>query len=501
MLTFVRRRMTLKQQEPQDRQEALPAPPLMDMESPAQKRQVYLLTFPHPRPSSALTAPGSLNRQGILEKLFEACAAPCPLNPHNPPQPVSLERAAVFRELHKPDAQGDIHTHYHIVVKGTSCFRFVGVKTALQRKFGLASHWSCTHTGYWSPIKYCAVPSPSKPRAALDPQPLLWSREGPHPPLHLVCHEPQTASAMRAKRQRVEDHAAENSKAEPRANEYDLWPIVVESGIRNTPEDRNAHLRFIQYVKAHCSTAVCSFVFRNRARLPSLIDDIWRWETIDDVVVAANATLSQTLVAAMSQPCVCGGAWWRFASYSLGANGVDVSGLCKAVMHALSHGRSPTSPVITLAGLMGGEGKSFFFNCLHSVFGGENVFHTPQHPTFPLYGLDHAKLVYLDDFRFLESTVPMATQCLWFGGSPVPVAKPQNAPGAASQDIYRGRAPIFITTSLADIDALVEAGDGDASMLLRRLFVVRFTTRVVKPVHHIPECAACFARFITTYSA
>ena len=121
------------------------------------------------------------------------------------------------------------------------------------------------------------MPSPTKPRASLDVNPLLWARVGQHPPLHLACNEPNTSSAMMAKRQRKEDQAAEKSKPEPRMSDYELWPILIESGIKNTADDRQAHLRFMQYAKQHCSPATCAFVFRNRARLPALIDDIWRW--------------------------------------------------------------------------------------------------------------------------------------------------------------------------------------------------------------------------------
>ena len=56
---------------------------------------------------------------------------------------------------------------------------------------------------------------------------------------------------MRAKRQRREDSAAEKAKPEPRMNEYELWPIVVESGIRNTADNRHADLHFTKYVKAN----------------------------------------------------------------------------------------------------------------------------------------------------------------------------------------------------------------------------------------------------------
>ena len=109
--------------------------------------------------------------------------------------------------------------------------------------------------------------------------------------------------------------------------------------------------------------------------------------------------------------------------------------------------------------------------------------------------------MYLDDFRFSSSVVPIATQCLWFGGSPVPIAKPQNAPGAASHDVYQGRAPIFITTSMDKVEALEAAGDGDGSMLMRRLLVVSFRTPVAKPNAHIPRCASCFSRFVLMHGS
>ena len=465
-------------------------------ETPGTKRMVYLVTFPHPKPGSTLVAPGSMTRMDIAQKFLEACAQPASTVQNRQPQAVVLDRAAVFHELHKANADGLAHSHYHIAVKGVSSFRFAPVKKALQDKFKLASHWSCTHNGYWSPIRYCTVPSPSKTKSSLDPQPVLWSRLGLHPPLHLMCHEPQTAPAMWAKRQRKEDRAAETAKQEPRMTEYELWPLVVESGIQNTVDDRQAHLRLMKYVKEHCSAATCAFVFKNRARLPALIDDIWRWESIGAVVAAAERTLSDMMTAAMLAPCTCGGSWTRFAAFALDTNRIDVTSLCKSVLRALKEGRSPTCPIVTLAGISGGEGKSFFLKGLAAVVGQEHVFWTPTHPSFPLHGVEDAKVVILDEFRFTKSVVPLATQCLWFDGSAVPVAKPQTAQAATSHMTYRGRAPIFITTSKKEADLLAQAEDGDAAMVMRRLQVFSFTTRVAKPGCSIPNCAYCFATFV-----
>ena len=72
----------------------------------------------------------------------------------------------------------------------------------------------------------------------------------------------------------------------------------------------------------------------------------------------------------------------------------------------------------------------------------------------------------------------------------------QSAQGAASHYLYCGGAPIFIATSMADIEALEEAGGGDASMLLRRLNAVHSLAGVAKLSAHNPERAACFARLV-----
>jgi len=197
--------------------------------------------------------------------------------------------------------------------------------------------------------------------------------------------------------------------------------------------------------------------------------------------------------------CVCGNAWTRFASYILKSNGVDIQALCRSVVQSLSFGRAPTTPVIAMAGRTGGEGKSFFLKGLIAVYGRSNIFFAPQHPAFPLLGLENAKLVLLYDFRFLGSVLPIATQCLWFDGSPLPIAQPQNVQGMTGHDVYSGNAPIFITTKKGDVEALERAGDGDASMLLRRLSVFSCATRVAKPPVQIANCASCFARFVCSH--
>ena len=163
---------------------------------------------------------------------------------------------------------------------------------------------------------------------------------------------------------------------------------------------------------------------------------------------------------------------------------------------SVSVGRGPNSPVITFAGVPGGEGKSLFLKGLAAVFGVENVFFTPQKPTFPLWDLGSAAVALLDDFRFFHTPVPVATQCLWFDGSPVPIARPQDVASQVGQDLYRAGAPTFITTQQSVVDKIAASCDGDQSMLFRRLRVYTFTVRVQGAPAAIPECAHCFAKLV-----
>ena len=121
------------------------------------KRQVYFVTLPHPKKSHSLcgkklVAPGSKSKRRILECFLDAAAHPAYTDGKSLSRGtgVSLNRAMVSREYHKGDGSGNAHPHDHIPVVGSSSFRFRPVKQALLDRHGLASHWSCTHSGYWS---------------------------------------------------------------------------------------------------------------------------------------------------------------------------------------------------------------------------------------------------------------------------------------------------------------------------------------------------------------
>lgn len=487
---------------------ALPAPTPEDAKA---RRIAYLVTFSHTQAAQSqqgvnLVAPETLSGEALLARFRDACQHPVHVDPFHAAQgrTVDLKLVSVWRELHTAAADGQIHAHYHLAVLGSEKFSFMPVKRALLQRSGLASHWSTTHTGYWSCIRYCCLPSPSKPLCSLDPSPALWAADGMHPDPRTCCHEPATAAAHRARQLKAESNAAEAGKKEPRASEFDLWPIIVQNGFKNTPDNRSAHLQLMDYAKRHCSSPVCSFIFKIRAKLPSLIDDLWQWEGVAGHLQISTRSREDALNSAAAGECVCEGRWDELAKKVFTTNKLSTADLFKDVLQLLRDGRSENTPVLVFAGAAGGEGKSLLLKGLASIFETSEVFPCPEKGNFPLLGLEVSKIAILDDWRFDASVVPLATQLKWYDGSAFTIAKPQNVPGSSGHFVYKGSAPVFVSTKLQDIKKFRELSlpvggepvDGEASMLLRRLKVYSFMTPIVKPEKAAKTCARCFAKLL-----
>ena len=490
----------------------LPAPlELLDEAKPDARRQAYLVTFPFPKqPRSAtgevLVASSSMPKSEVVKKLLEALSRPEVVHHLQSPKSIPVIRVGCWREFHTHLAAGSNETHDNVALLASETFRFKGVKLSLLRRYGLASHWSCSHYGYWSCVRYCAQPSPTKPAATLDWHPFLWDAAGAHPPVEDCGEEPVTAKALHAKRQKLLMQAREAGEADPRVTDLDVWALVVRLGIRNTADNRQMHLQLAAYAKAHCGHAMVQYLFKRRAYLPQLIDDIWLWENAEAEADEAGRSRLQSMSLAFESPCECSGEWPQYVNHSFRLNDIDAPQLCYDVNKALAQGRSETTPVVVLAGAAGGEGKSMFLKPLHSIFGSYVFNITKEAGNFPHLDLPGAKVAFLDDFRFDADVLSWSSMCLWFDGSALPIGRPQNVRGATGNFVYKGSAPVFVTTKTTDLAWLEQQAqvnpatgapwDADAAMLWRRLKVYKFTAKLPKPPREIPFCGRCFAHFL-----
>ena len=114
---------------------------------------------------------------------------------------VLLKRMVIFKESHAVGDDGLRHGHFHVALQASTSFRFAPYKRALLQRHGFATHWGCSHEGYWSAVRYGALPSETKPAAELDPEPRAWSRLGDHPRIFDAAQEPTTAAALRRRRE------------------------------------------------------------------------------------------------------------------------------------------------------------------------------------------------------------------------------------------------------------------------------------------------------------
>jgi len=174
----------------------------------------YMITLPHPKRQRttdgyAIVAPGQFSKRQIMDKLLDSFNAPVNASANGTlSPPVPLAQGGIWREWHEMDEDGNKFTHDHACFKACRTFRYVPVKRALLQRHGLVSHWS-RHPGYWSMVRYLAVPSPKKPKESLDRFPLLWSSTGNHPPIIDCINAPVTAKATETKRLKLMEQAAQ----------------------------------------------------------------------------------------------------------------------------------------------------------------------------------------------------------------------------------------------------------------------------------------------------
>lgn len=492
----------------------LAAPPQLDPERAQARQLVYLVTASHPRAQRStcgvlLRAPNTYSREWLRDAFLDAAARPVYGDVGNRARhaagSVRPAKMSVFKEFHLADAAGVVNSHYHVAIKAEQKFMFMPIKRALLQKYGVATHWSPSHTEYWSAVRYCFWPTPNKPEGALDRHYLLWCADGDHEPLFEAAQQPATAKALAGRRQSRVLSAAQDGQREPRPTEIDVWPLIVLHNIRNTDDNQEAHLQLIAKAKEACTPAMLSFLFRIRRRLPGLIDDVWQWEEANDRVELSAKTRMTASHDAIKTPCRCYGEWWPCIQSALGVNGISAPHLAHDLFLNFEHGRSETVPVVVLAGLQGGEGKSLLLAPITAVLGDQYVLQGLATGAFPMMDLPSKKAVILNEWRFTSAPVTLGIQLLWFEGKAVPITRPQNDREVGSGHcLYTGTAPVFITAPLESLQPLINQAEDDKrrgrasqlTMLMRRLHVYYFTRPCVPPRRQLQPCPACFARFV-----
>ena len=85
--------------------------------------------------------------------------------------------------------------HHHAAIKLFAKHRFLPFKLAMRWRWGIATHWSTSHTQLWSVVRYLHCTTEHK--STVDTKPELWTRDGRKVNLYEESQEPFQAKALR----------------------------------------------------------------------------------------------------------------------------------------------------------------------------------------------------------------------------------------------------------------------------------------------------------------
>lgn len=409
------------------------APPPFELPGPeiaSAKQYVYLVTF-----SRILPETGLLGIARDVRECTRLDIAACLLDVLNNPDAAAasggrprrssdsvVKKLVVFREEH-----ADGSPHFHAALALCRQMRFAAPKRALQTRHGLASHWSCSHTQWWSALRYCVMPSPAK--AAVDAEPFQAVPADVAVDLFHECQEPYVASAWNARREQRDKCSAAVGRA-AKFSKADFTAVVLDKGLR-TPA------AVMSWFQLHGTAAMQVFANHHQRRLQEFLDDALEWSVAGRVALEESRTDWAHVCCAAEETCAqhdtCPYARLTDAFFRANAANFARGELAAALRAVLVCGCSKTSPVPFLVGPTN-SGKSTLLESFDELFGHQHVFHKPA-LTDAKYGLrnwlKHKRFAFWDDFRPVEyaraGVLPVATFLNAFNQDWFEIQLPQNA--------------------------------------------------------------------------
>ena len=200
--------------------------------------------------------------------------------------------------------------HHHVAVRlFGGKHRFLPFKMALRWRWGIATHWSTSHTQLWSAVRYIHATTPHK--QIVDKRPEIWCRDG-RTKLNLFeeSQEPWNAPAWKRNR---EDTLSDPLHKKSKTNAFtklDFSAIVLDQRLL-TP---NAVL---EYVQEKGSKSMQLWVHTRQRKLKDFIEDALELEDAKRAAALERET-DWALIERLGQGrCQCGESgckWWDLAA-------------------------------------------------------------------------------------------------------------------------------------------------------------------------------------------
>jgi hypothetical protein len=465
-------------------------------EDTAAKQLVYLVTIsrvlPETLAATDLVDVSGFSRATIAEYVRHAFNEPAVTSAGGRPRTRDgiVKKTVVVRELH---ASGEIHFHVAVVLH--SARTFLPVKRSLRGTYKLATHWSTSHTQWWSALRYCIFPSVTKPE--VDEEPFQWASDGKEFDLHAESQRPWTATMWKRRREAAEQSAAATGGASKRTRfaKLDLTALILDKGLKSRAD-------VLEYSQDHGNESMQNFVHNHQRQLKDFIQDAEEWGNARAEAKADRETDRDLVCRTAASDCPHGlsCSYRKAAEMLFGVNAATLSkeNLAASLRAVILTGPSKTTRTPLIIGPTN-TGKTTLILPFDNLFGSRRVFHKPALGSkFALRNIMKEKRFLLwDDYRpvdYGQETIEVPTFLSLFNGMPFEVQVSQSFNDGNID--FEWRRGAVLTAKEKDLwKPYGVVSDEDITHIQGRVEVFRCTAKVPTLKDTVP-CPCCMCHWI-----
>lgn len=466
-----------------------------------QSYYVYLVTLSRVLASTLLGAPhlrdpSGLSRLQVRDAVWDAVENPEATSRGGRPRDEDLGplvlKLIVVREKH-----ADTSYHFHVGLKLRSKLRFLAAKRTLLDRHGLVSHWSSSHTQWWSIMRYLVYTTTNKKRE-VDEGRLLWSVPGLAFDPFEDAQEEFLAKAWNARREKQATEAPALQQAET-FTKLDFHALVETKGLTTKK-------RLMAYVQEKGTATMQSFCAKHQRRIPEYLEDAKEWSSARvDAAREAKADwdlLCETADVTCRQGADC--LYAKAAEKFFVAHGASFTApqLAAALRAIIINGPSKDHRVPFLIGNTN-TGKSTLVEPFDDLFGEEAVFHLPAETDTKggaLRGwMQDKRFVFWDEFepvKFIAAGVMCKSQFLKaFNGQVFEIQMNQRT-NDGNKTFRWQRGAVFTAKEKELWKPRAGVTLEDISHIQNRVMVFRCSGEIERRPGGIPPCPCCMAKWI-----
>jgi hypothetical protein len=401
-------------------------------EDPSSRQQVYLGTasrvLPDTLDATDLIDISRLTRKDMEIKLRRAFDDPFvpagrPGRRRGPQEEGSAGRVDKIVVVKEEHTDGEPHFHWAVRLFEKMCF--APVKHTLRQRDHIATHWSCSHTQWWSALRYLVVPSTKK---VVDKDRHVWTWDKRGLDLFAEAQEPWMAKIWKRRRESHELAVAAGTCKKAKFSKLDLTALVLEKSL-------STKAQVLEFSQNHGSASMHAFVHNNQRKLKEFMEDAQEWGQARQAAQAEKESDWELVGRLANATCELGSKcnYTAAADRIFTANeehGLSREALAVALRRIIINGPSKTTRVPLLVGNTN-TGKTTLIVSFDKVFGFRHVMHKPALGSrYALRNLlKDKRFLMWDDYRPVQygiETMPVATFLSLFTGQPFEVQMSQS---------------------------------------------------------------------------